>query len=246
MMNQSGPHHTRSTAITPLEDSPPKQQATCSDLSPQLQHQQRRTPKPGGNNNNNRNPSSHNNNGNNTNTNTGPRTGSNAIPVAPKDKSTVNCYECGVVGHFSKECPKKIAKIAANTAALSSRSARRNQNNNNSRFYHMTPLKPGKHPRPRQNSPEQPQSQAPTRRSSQIIANDWSSPEPRHCTRSFVCLANVASNRASNLRRPTAPSDPLVCEYFKSTHGFVPGYSNGHYEGEQLYEEDGQQNVYDN
>ncbi|KAK1696125.1 hypothetical protein QYE76_012822 [Lolium multiflorum] len=59
------------------------------------------------------------------------------------------------------------------------------------------------------NSPEQPQSQAPTRRSSQIIANDWSSPEPRHCTRSFVCLANVASNRASNLRRPTAPSDPL-------------------------------------
>ncbi|KAK1661366.1 hypothetical protein QYE76_049525 [Lolium multiflorum] len=59
------------------------------------------------------------------------------------------------------------------------------------------------------NSPEQPQSQAPTRRSSQIIANDWSSPEPRHCTRSFVCLANVASNLTSNLRRPTAPSDPL-------------------------------------
>ncbi|KAK1648542.1 hypothetical protein QYE76_066347 [Lolium multiflorum] len=60
-----------------------------------------------------------------------------------------------------------------------------------------------------QNSPEQPQSQAPTRRSSQTIANNWSSPEPRHCTRSFVCLANVASNLASNLRRPTAPSDPL-------------------------------------
>ncbi|KAK1665348.1 hypothetical protein QYE76_053507 [Lolium multiflorum] len=60
-----------------------------------------------------------------------------------------------------------------------------------------------------QTSSEQPQSQAPTRRSSQTIAIDWSSPEPRHCTRSFVCLANVASNLAINLRRPTAPSDPL-------------------------------------
>ncbi|KAK1694729.1 hypothetical protein QYE76_011426 [Lolium multiflorum] len=102
--------------------------------------QPRRTPKPGGNNNNNRNPNSHNNTGNNT--NTGPRTGSNAIPVTPKDKSTVNCYECGVVGHFSKECPKKLAKIDANTAAPAQQqrrfAGRRNQNNNNGRFYHMT------------------------------------------------------------------------------------------------------------
>ncbi|KAK1609204.1 hypothetical protein QYE76_032877 [Lolium multiflorum] len=112
----SGPHHTLSTAITPLEDSP-QTKSHLLDLSPQLQQQQRRTPKPGGNNNNNNNHNSHNNNGNNTNTNTGLRTGSNAIPVTPKDKSTVNCYECGVVGHYSKECPKKLAKIAANTAA---------------------------------------------------------------------------------------------------------------------------------
>ncbi|KAK1627269.1 hypothetical protein QYE76_001584 [Lolium multiflorum] len=100
------------------------------------------TPKPGGNNNNNNNHNSHNNNGNNTNTNTGPRTGSNAIPVTPKDKSTINCYECGVVGHYSKECPKKLAKIAANTAAPAQQqrrfAGRRNQNNNNGRFYHMT------------------------------------------------------------------------------------------------------------
>ncbi|KAK1616020.1 hypothetical protein QYE76_021537 [Lolium multiflorum] len=97
-------------------------------------------PKPGGNNNNNHN--SNNNNGNNPNTNTGPRTGSNAIPVTPKDKSTVNCYECGVVAHYSKECPKKLAKIAANTAAPVQQqrrfAGRRNQNNNNGCFYHMT------------------------------------------------------------------------------------------------------------
>ncbi|KAK1630436.1 hypothetical protein QYE76_004751 [Lolium multiflorum] len=62
---------------------------------------------------------------------------------------------------------------------------------------------------PLRTSPEQPQSQARTRRSSQTIAIDWSSPEPRHGTRSFFYLANVASNLAIDLRRPTAPSDPL-------------------------------------
>ncbi|KAK1661032.1 hypothetical protein QYE76_049191 [Lolium multiflorum] len=143
MMNQSGPHHTQkhrnnsSGGFTPRNNRPPAQ-----TYRPNNSNNHGGPPKPGGNNNNNRNPNSHNNNGNNTNTNTGPRTGSNAIPVAPKDKSTVNCYECGVVGHFSKECPKKLAKIAANTAAPVQQqrrfAGRRNQNNNNGRFYHMT------------------------------------------------------------------------------------------------------------
>ncbi|KAK1614530.1 hypothetical protein QYE76_020047 [Lolium multiflorum] len=52
----------------------------------------------------------------NNNPNTAPRTGSNAIPVTPKDKSTIICYECGTVGHYSNECPKKVAKATPDTS----------------------------------------------------------------------------------------------------------------------------------
>ncbi|KAK1605033.1 hypothetical protein QYE76_028706 [Lolium multiflorum] len=146
MMNQNGPHHTQkyrnnsSGGFTPRYNKP-----TTQNYRPNYTNNNGGPPKPGGNNTNNSNnnrPNNNHNNGNNNNPNTAPRTGSNAVPVNPKDKSTVNCYECGVVGHFSNECPKKLARIAANTAAPAQQqrrfAGRRNQNNHNGRLYHMT------------------------------------------------------------------------------------------------------------
>ncbi|KAK1620515.1 hypothetical protein QYE76_026032 [Lolium multiflorum] len=148
MMNQNGPSNAQkyrnnsSGGFTPRNNKSPAQ-----TYRPNYTNNNGGPPKHGGNNNNNQNNNNHTNNNNhpngnnNNNPNTAPRTGSNVVPINPKDKSTVNCYECRVVGHYSNECPKKLAKIAANTAAPAQQqrrfAAKRNPNNRNSRLYHM-------------------------------------------------------------------------------------------------------------
>ena len=124
MMHNPGTHHTPkyrpnpSPGFAPRTNRPPMNRSTYPN---------RGNPRPGGNHNNpgnssnfNRVPPKFNNNNAATNTNTAPRSGSNAVPVAAKDKSPVTCYDCGNKGHYSNECPKKNAQPPMPMPQLSS------------------------------------------------------------------------------------------------------------------------------
>ncbi|KAK1663811.1 hypothetical protein QYE76_051970 [Lolium multiflorum] len=161
MMHQRGPSNTpryrpsSSGGFAPRNNKP-QTQMSC----PGFQNRSGGNPRPGGphhnnninsyvhhNNNFNRAPPRAPANNNPNNSNTAPRTGSSAIPVTPKDKATIACYECGIVGHYSNECPKRLAKIAANPSAPAQQQRRvstgkkftpNNPNNRNGRLFHMS------------------------------------------------------------------------------------------------------------
>ncbi|KAK1646070.1 hypothetical protein QYE76_063875 [Lolium multiflorum] len=164
MMHQSGPSNapkyrpSSSGGFTPRNNNKSQMQ----NSRPGYQNRGGGNSKPGGHNNN----SNYNNNNNNfncapprapnnnNNTNTAPRTGSNAIPVGTKDKATITCYEWGVVGHYSNECPKRLAKLARQHRCTCSAQRRvstgkkfapNNPNNHNGRLFHMNAEEAQKH-----------------------------------------------------------------------------------------------------
>ncbi|KAK1691752.1 hypothetical protein QYE76_008449 [Lolium multiflorum] len=212
MMHQNGPNNAQkyrnnsSGGFTPRHNKP-----TAQTYRPNYTPNNGGPPKPRGNNNNNHNNTnnhnSNNNNGNNNNTNTGPRTGSNAVPVTPKDKSTITCYECGIVGHYSNECPKRLAKTAPNTAAPAQQqrrfAAKRNPNNRNGRLYHMNAIEAQEAPQAMQMTSAT--SQTPSIGRGQAVDDDFVL-DRRHCTSVHTY---VAADLDYPLLRRDAPKDCL-------------------------------------
>ncbi|KAK1631713.1 hypothetical protein QYE76_006028 [Lolium multiflorum] len=110
MMNQHGSSNTQkyrnnsSGGFTPRYNKP-----TAQTYRPNYANNNGGPPKPGSNNNNNHNTM--------TTITTQPHqqqqpcpNGNNNNPN-PKDKSTINCYECGVVGHYSMSAPRSLPRL---------------------------------------------------------------------------------------------------------------------------------------
>ncbi|KAK1611777.1 hypothetical protein QYE76_035450, partial [Lolium multiflorum] len=156
MMHQSGPNNTPRYRPSSSGGFAPRNNKLQMQMPrPGFQNRGGGNPRPGGHHNNNNPNVNHNSNFNrapmrapvNNNPNTAPRTRSNAVPIASKDKSTITCYECGIVGHYSNECPKSLAKTTPNTAAPTQQQRRvstsrkftpNNPNNRNGRLFHMS------------------------------------------------------------------------------------------------------------
>ncbi|KAK1651205.1 hypothetical protein QYE76_069010 [Lolium multiflorum] len=241
MMNQSGPHHNQrhrnhSTGGLALKYNKPPAQS----YRPNHTHNNGGPPKPGGNPNNNHSNTHSNNhhpNGNNNNTNTGPRTGSNATPITTKDKATITCYNCGTVGHYSKECPNKLAKTVPNTAAPAQQqrrfAGRRNQNNNNGRFYHMEATEAqevlqtmptmekmeGMHPCI--HAVPMPATSTPLFSLALLSGNDHVHYTPMHLLIMTVHGPNSREHRIG--QNPTRPDAPMPVVARQSAHGHRPG-----------------------
>ena len=82
--------------------------------------------------------------------NNAPMTGSNAVPLASRNKSNVTCYECRIKGHYSNECPQKLMKAAPNATtpaqkqrrvATGRKSGPSYPHNRNGRFYRVNAAK---------------------------------------------------------------------------------------------------------
>src|SRR3954470_21440177 len=118
MMHQPGTHQTPKYLPNPSPGFAPRTNRPQMNRPTYPNH---RNPRPGGNHNNpgnssnfNRAPPKFNNNNVTANTNTAPRTGSNVVPVAAKDKLQVTCYDCENKDHYSNECPNKKNATAPN------------------------------------------------------------------------------------------------------------------------------------
>ncbi|KAK1610396.1 hypothetical protein QYE76_034069 [Lolium multiflorum] len=146
MMNQGGPGNPK---FRPSSSGgfPPKQRATAPMSRPGYQNRSGGNPGPGGHHNN---PSHNNYVHHNNNFNRAPRARQQQQPQLHDGKRLSlqgqghHHLECGVVGHYSNECPKRLAKLrpaallSSNAVSPGKKFAPNNPNNRSGRLFHMS------------------------------------------------------------------------------------------------------------